>query len=75
VINTPIGLHVVKLLERIPAKKAEFEKVSGDLKELLKQQELQRAMPDYFARLIQEAGIEVLDPKYKEVAGSEPKKP
>lgn len=75
VINTPIGLHVIKLLERIPAKKAEFEKVSGDLKEFLKQQELQRAMPDYFARLIKEAGIEVLDPKYKEVAGVEPKKP
>jgi parvulin-like peptidyl-prolyl isomerase len=75
VINTPIGLHVVKLLEKIPAKKAEFEKVSGDLKEFLKQQELQRAMPDYFGRLIKEAGIEVLDPKYKEVAGVEPKKP
>jgi len=75
VVNTPIGLHVVKLLEKTPAKKADFEKVSGDLKEFLKQQELQRAMPDYFARLIKEAGIEVLDPKYKEVAGVEPKKP
>jgi parvulin-like peptidyl-prolyl isomerase len=75
VVNTPIGLHVVKLLEKIPPKKAEFEKASGDLKEFLKQQELQRSMPDYFARLIKEAGIEVLDPKYKEVAGVEPRKP
>jgi parvulin-like peptidyl-prolyl isomerase len=65
VVSTPIGLHVIKLLERIPAKKAEFEKVSGDLKEFLKQQELQRTMPGYFARLIKEAGVEVLDPKYK----------
>jgi len=74
VVATPIGLHVIKLLEKIPAKKVEFAKVSGDLKEFLTQQELQRAMPDYFARLTKEAGVEVLDPKYKEAVGQEPKK-
>jgi parvulin-like peptidyl-prolyl isomerase len=74
VVATPIGLHVIKFLERIPAKKVEFEKVSGDLKEFLTQQELQRAMPDYFARLTKEAGVEILDPKYKEAVGPEPKK-
>jgi parvulin-like peptidyl-prolyl isomerase len=75
VVTTPIGLHIVKLLERTPAKKVEFEKVSGDLKDFLTQQELQRLMPDYFARLIKEAGVEILDPKYKEVAAAESKKP
>jgi len=67
VVTTPIGLHIIKLLERIPAKKVEFEKISGDLKELLTQQEVQRAMPDYFRRLIKEAGVEILDSKYKEM--------
>jgi parvulin-like peptidyl-prolyl isomerase len=75
VVATTIGLHVIKLLDKIPVKKAEFEKVSGDLKEFLKQQELQRAMPDYFARLMKEAGVEVLDAKYKGLlrAGAEAK--
>jgi hypothetical protein len=51
----------------------EFEKVAGDLKEFLTQQELQRAMPDYFARLTKEAGVEILDAKYKAAAGQAPK--
>jgi parvulin-like peptidyl-prolyl isomerase len=76
VVATPNGLHVIKLLEKIPPKKVEFEKVSGDLKEFLTQQEVQRAMPDFFARLIKESSVEILDPKYKEIlgTGSEPKK-
>ncbi len=77
VVSTAIGFHVIKLLEKIPAKKLEFEKVAGDLKEFLTQQELQRKMPDYFARLAKESGVEVLDPKYKidSLADSGPKKP
>jgi parvulin-like peptidyl-prolyl isomerase len=77
VVSTVIGFHVIKLLERIPAKKVEFDKVAGDLKEFLTQQELQRAMPSYFARLAKEAGVEVLDPKYKldSLAESAEKKP
>ena len=65
VVSTVNGLHVIKLLEKIPAKKVEFEKVSADLKEFLAQQQVQRAMPEYFARLIKEAGVEILDPKYR----------
>ena len=65
VVTTSIGFHIVKLLEKIPANKVAFEKVSGDVKELLAQQEVQRTMPDYFARLIKEAGVEIFDPKYK----------
>jgi peptidyl-prolyl cis-trans isomerase SurA len=75
VITTPIGLHVIKLIERTPAKKTEFEKVSDELKDFLTQQELQRAMPDYFGRLIKDASVEILDPKYKELTVAEPKQP
>lgn len=65
VVATAIGLHVIKLLEKIPAKKVEFEKVAGELKDFLVQQEVQRAMPAYFARMVREAGVEILDLKYK----------
>lgn len=76
IVTSELGLHVIKLLEKIPAKKADLEKVAPDLKEFLTQQEVQRAMPEYFGRLSKEAGLEVLDPKYKlEIAeDAEPKK-
>jgi peptidyl-prolyl cis-trans isomerase C len=76
IVVSELGFHVIKLLEKIPAKKIEFEKVAGDLREFLTQQEVQKAMPDYFAQLSKQAGLEVLDPKYKieMAADSEPKK-
>jgi parvulin-like peptidyl-prolyl isomerase len=65
VVTTKIGLHVIKLLEKVPTRKTEFAKVSDELKEFLTQQEVQRLMPEYFARVAKEAAIEVLDPKYR----------
>ena len=65
IVSSDLGYHVIKLLERIPANKAPFDKVAGDLKNFLTQQELQRIMPDYFGKLSKEAGLEVLDPKFK----------
>ena len=65
VVVTPFGLHVLKVLEKIPAQKIDFEKVSKELKEFLLQQSLQKAMPDYFAKLKKEAGVEILEAKYR----------
>jgi len=65
VVTTPFGFHVVKVLEKIPAQKADLEKVSKDLKEFLQQQSVQKAMPDYFGKLKKEAAVEILEPKYR----------
>ena len=65
IVSTSYGYHVMKLLEKTPAKKLELEKVSAEIKELLLQQELQRQMPEYFAKLKKEAGIEILDSRYR----------
>ena len=65
VVATPFGYHVIKLLERLPAQKIEFEKASKDLKEFLTQQQMQRTMPEYFAKLRKDAGVEILDTKYR----------
>ena len=65
VVTTMFGYHIVKCLERLPAKKGEFEKISGDLKAFLIEQQLQKEMPGYFAKLKTEASVEILDPKYK----------
>lgn len=65
VVTTMYGFHVIKLLERFPAQKVALEKVSADLKEFLLQQEVLKAMPDYFAKLKKDAGVEILSPKYR----------
>ena len=65
IVTASYGYHIIKLLEKIPAKKLELEKVSADLKELLQQQELQRQMPEYFVKLKKEAGIEIFDSRYR----------
>jgi parvulin-like peptidyl-prolyl isomerase len=65
VITTVYGYHILKLHERIPAQKVALEKVKEDIREHLEQQELQRQMPDFFARLKKEAGVEILEAKYR----------
>ncbi len=61
----PFGYHIIKLLEKIPAKKVEFAKAEADIKEGLTQQALQKQFPDYIAKLKKEAGVEILDEKLK----------
>ncbi len=77
IVATRFGYHLIKLLEKIPAKKIEFDKVAKDIREHLVQQALQQQMPAYFARLKREAGVEVLDAKYRlsAPAPTEPLKP
>jgi len=64
-VPTVFGYHIIKLHEKIAPKKIEFEKVAAEIKDALLQQELQRAMPAFFDRLKKEAGVEILDSKYK----------
>lgn len=75
IVGTPFGFHVIKLLEKIPAQKAEFEKVAKDLKDFLSQQTLQKALPEFFAKLKQEAAVEILEPKYRlELKDTDPRR-
>jgi parvulin-like peptidyl-prolyl isomerase len=65
IVTSMFGYHIIKLHERIPAKKIDFAKVSPEIKEALIQQAVQSKMPEYFAGVKKEAAIEVLDPRYK----------
>ena len=65
IITTRFGYHIIKLSEKIPAKKVEFEKALPDIKDGLTQQELQKQFPDYIAKLKTEANVEILDEKLK----------
>jgi len=75
IVTTQFGYHIIKLSEKIPAKKAELAKVSDDLKEGLKSQELQKQLPDYLEKAQKEANIEILDSRLKVVDPLEPAKP
>lgn len=72
VVVAPNGLHLIKLLEKLPATKVEFAKVAPDLKNFLKEQEVQRVLPEFFAKLSKEANIEILDPKFRIVESGSP---
>ncbi len=65
IVTTAFGYHIIKLHERIPAKKISYEEAHPRISEHLRQQEIQRRLPDYFAQLKKEAAVEILDPKYK----------
>jgi peptidyl-prolyl cis-trans isomerase C len=65
IITTRFGYHIIKLSEKIPARKVEFAKAEADIKEGLTQQAVQKQFPDYMAKLKKEAGVEILDEKLK----------
>ncbi len=64
IVKTQLGMHIIKNLEHIPAKKMEFDKVAADIKDHLREQGVQYQMPAFFARIKKEASVEILDPKY-----------
>jgi peptidyl-prolyl cis-trans isomerase C len=65
IVTTRFGYHIIKLSEKIPAKKVEYDKAANDIKEGMTQQALQKKFPDYVAKLKADAKVEILDEKLK----------
>jgi peptidyl-prolyl cis-trans isomerase C len=77
IITTSYGYHIIKLNERIPAKKEPFNgadtktillKQDGQsvtVRDILHEQEMQKQLPIYMAKLKKEAAIEILDERLK----------
>jgi len=68
IVTTTYGFHIIKLSEKIPAKKIELAKVSPDVKEFLKQEEMKKHQQDlqtYLDKLKKDAGVEILDENLK----------
>jgi len=63
IVTTQFGYHIIKLSEKLPAKKMELAKVSQDIKDYLKGQTVQKLLPDYMEKAKKEAGVQILDPK------------
>ncbi|HTL59796.1 MAG TPA: peptidylprolyl isomerase [Candidatus Limnocylindrales bacterium] len=68
IITTQFGYHIIKLSEKIPAKKVELAKVAPDVKEYLKQQQMQKKEPEikqYMSKLQKDADVKILDDQFK----------
>ena len=65
-ITSQYGFHIVKVSEKLPAKKTELAKVEDKIKDFLAQQEADKQMPEYLERIKKEAGVEILAGKPKQ---------
>jgi parvulin-like peptidyl-prolyl isomerase len=63
IVTTSFGYHVIKMIEKIPARLVEFDKVSAQIKEVLTLREMESMGTNYFARLRTDAGVEIVAPK------------
>jgi peptidyl-prolyl cis-trans isomerase C len=65
-VKTEYGYHIIKLHEITAARKAPFTEVSEKVRESLALRETEKQLPDYFAKLKKEAGVEIVDEKLRE---------
>jgi parvulin-like peptidyl-prolyl isomerase len=62
VVTTTSGYHLIKLLQKMPAKTLDYATVVDDLKRVLIQQKAAKLAPPYMVTLRKDADVEILDP-------------
>jgi parvulin-like peptidyl-prolyl isomerase len=65
IITSQFGYHIIKLTEKIPAKKVDLSEVKDPIKEHLMQEKIQKVAPDYIAKLVKNADLQITDEKLK----------
>lgn len=65
IILSQYGYHIIKLNERIPAKKVEFDKVKEEVRDHLKQVAINNQLYTYMAKLEKNANLEIMDDSLK----------
>lgn len=56
-VETYMGLHLVKVLERIPARRLPLPDVEEDIRKLLTEREVQQRIPEFMERLRTDLGV------------------
>ena len=62
VIETPMGVHIVKVEEQVPERTTPLEEVKDDIVQFLKESRKREAMEKYVSSLMEEAKIEYIEP-------------
>jgi parvulin-like peptidyl-prolyl isomerase len=65
IITSQFGYHIIKLSEKIPAKKVDLSEVKDPIKDHLLQEKIQKAAPEYVAKLVKNADLQIMDEKLK----------
>jgi peptidyl-prolyl cis-trans isomerase C len=68
VVTTEYGFHLIKVIDKTPAKTLEFSTVSDDLKKMLAQQKMAKLAPPYIEKLKKTYDVEIIDPSLKAMA-------
>lgn len=64
-VPTKFGFHIIKMFEKMPARKIPFTEASPDIKGFLAVQEAQKQLPDFLKKLRAEAEVQILEPPAK----------
>ncbi|MGA2242860.1 MAG: peptidylprolyl isomerase [Verrucomicrobiota bacterium] len=70
VIELPYGYHIIKLLDKTPAKKVDYATVAPKIKDFLAQQKTEKLAPAYFEKLRKAADVQILDANLKAAAAA-----
>ncbi|HEV2207359.1 MAG TPA: peptidylprolyl isomerase [Verrucomicrobiae bacterium] len=65
IVTTQFGYHIIKLSEKIPAKKHDLAESSSKIRDYLVQTALQKQGPPYLEQLRKQADVQILDEKLK----------
>jgi len=60
-ITTTNGYHIIKLIQKIPARKLKYADAAADIKNGLTQAAIEEQFPAYIARLRDAADVEILE--------------
>lgn len=61
-VETPQGLHLIRVLERIPARTAPLAEVEESIRKLLTEREVQQRIPEFMDRIKREARLQRTPP-------------
>jgi peptidyl-prolyl cis-trans isomerase C len=56
-VSTKFGFHIIKVTEKLPARKTPFEEAKKDIENYLSTQQAQKKLPDYLKKLRDDAGV------------------
>ena len=65
IVTTQFGFHIIKLYEKLPAKKGDYAKVEKEIKDRLAMEEVQKQLPEYLEKMKKEASVEIGGAKEK----------